>query len=287
MALSSAPSSKPRTAGSASTLPPSAANSTPQSRRRHRLRRRRKPRPRTGRLHLENRERPHHLPPHLFRHQLRPHPPRSHPLQNRRSRPRIRDPQVLAKRQTQAKENPAPPHRHRPTRPATDPLHLRRTKLHHHPPNGSHQPPSLHRSPGKTTLPPRRHPLRTRLPRKQHHRRLPPPPLRPKPTPPRPRRETGKQTGPRASARPTAPATTQALFPLLTSHSALVTSSLSVLTRTTEQLESAIAAGIQQIYCDFEDPRRYKHAVELARDSESAKSSWPPPASSKPARPAT
>ncbi len=67
----------------------------------------------------------------------------------------------------------------------------------------------------------------------------------------------------------TTPATTEALFPLLTSHSALPTSSLSVLTRTTEQLESAISAGIKQIYCDFEDPRRYKHAVELARDSSS------------------
>ena len=79
-----------------------------------------------------------------------------------------------------------------------------------------------------------------------------------------------KQTGPRASARPTAPATTQELFPLITDHSALATtSSLSVLARTTEQLQSAINAGIQQIYCDFEDPRRYKNAVELARDSDS------------------
>ncbi|MFK7851730.1 MAG: DUF3656 domain-containing protein [Akkermansiaceae bacterium] len=44
---------------------------------------------------------------------------------------------------------------------------------------------------------------------------------------------------------------------------------LSVLTRTTEQLEAAIEANVSQIYCDFEDPRRYKHAVDLARQSES------------------
>ncbi|MBG7608787.1 MAG: U32 family peptidase [Verrucomicrobia bacterium] len=77
--------------------------------------------------------------------------------------------------------------------------------------------------------------------------------------------EQGTQT----LVRPSAPATTQALFPLITRHSALATSSLSVLTRTTDQLEAAIAANIQQIYCDFEDPRRYKHAVELARESDS------------------
>jgi putative protease len=44
---------------------------------------------------------------------------------------------------------------------------------------------------------------------------------------------------------------------------------LSVLTRTTEQLEAAIESGIAEIYCDFEDPRRYKQAVEIARQSES------------------
>ena len=73
-------------------------------------------------------------------------------------------------------------------------------------------------------------------------------------------------------AKPTQPKptqTTQSLFPLITDHSALATPRLSVLTRTTEQLQSAISAGIKQIYCDFEDPRRYKQAVALARDSSS------------------
>jgi putative protease len=44
---------------------------------------------------------------------------------------------------------------------------------------------------------------------------------------------------------------------------------LSVLTRSMEQLEAAISASIPQIYCDFEDPRRYKDAVEATHDSSS------------------
>ncbi len=100
--------------------PPIPANPAPKSRRRHRLRRRGKPRSRARSFYLENRERPHHLPPHLFRHQLRPYPSRSHPLQNRRPRPGIRDPQILAKRQAQAKEDPPPPDPNRPTRPAPE-----------------------------------------------------------------------------------------------------------------------------------------------------------------------
>ncbi|RYD38481.1 MAG: U32 family peptidase [Verrucomicrobiaceae bacterium] len=44
---------------------------------------------------------------------------------------------------------------------------------------------------------------------------------------------------------------------------------LSVLCRTEEQVESAIAAGVGKIYCDFEDPRRYKDAVALVRGSDS------------------
>ncbi len=71
-------------------------------------------------------------------------------------------------------------------------------------------------------------------------------------------------------AKPTQPKptqTTQSLFPLITDHPALGTPHLSVLTRTTEQLESAIAAGVNQIYCDFEDPRRYKDAVSLFKST--------------------
>ena len=41
--------------------------------------------------------------------------------------------------------------------------------------------------------------------------------------------------------------------------------SLSVLTRTPEQLEAAIAASAERIYCDFEDPRRYRQAVATFR----------------------
>jgi putative protease len=40
-------------------------------------------------------------------------------------------------------------------------------------------------------------------------------------------------------------------------------SSLSCLCRTMDQLEAALEAGLPMIYCDFEDPRRYKEAVAL------------------------
>ena len=48
----------------------------------------------------------------------------------------------------------------------------------------------------------------------------------------------------------------------------LVTPSLTLLCRTLPQLEAALACQIETIYCDFEDPRRYKEAVALAADSE-------------------
>ena len=64
-------------------------------------------------------------------------------------------------------------------------------------------------------------------------------------------------------------ATTQALFPQISNPPISNPPSLSVLTRTTAQLEAAIQSNIAEIYCDFEDPRRYKHAVELARQSDS------------------
>ncbi len=78
-----------------------------------------------------------------------------------------------------------------------------------------------------------------------------------------------QEKGTRTLVRSTTPAITKHLFPLLTSHSALPTPTLSILTRTTGQLQSAIEADIPQIYCDFEDPRRYKEAVEIARESDS------------------
>lgn len=43
--------------------------------------------------------------------------------------------------------------------------------------------------------------------------------------------------------------------------------SLSVLCRNMEQLEAAIEAGIEKVYCDFEDPRRFKDAVKVFRST--------------------
>ena len=57
------------------------------------------------------------------------------------------------------------------------------------------------------------------------------------------------------------------LFPQLSNLPISNPPSLSILTRTLPQLEAAIEAGIPQIYCDFEDPRRYKEAVSLFRSS--------------------
>lgn len=49
----------------------------------------------------------------------------------------------------------------------------------------------------------------------------------------------------------------------------LAAPALSVLCRTAEQLEAALACGIQTLYIDFEDIRRYKDAVALVRASDS------------------
>ena len=55
------------------------------------------------------------------------------------------------------------------------------------------------------------------------------------------------------------------LFPQLSNLPISNPPSLSVLTRTLPQLEAALEANIPQIYCDFEDPRRYKEAVALSK----------------------
>ncbi|MGJ8724515.1 MAG: DUF3656 domain-containing U32 family peptidase [Roseibacillus sp.] len=47
------------------------------------------------------------------------------------------------------------------------------------------------------------------------------------------------------------------------------TPSLTLLCRTLPQLEAALACHIDTIYCDFEDPRRYKDAVALGTDTAS------------------
>ena len=45
--------------------------------------------------------------------------------------------------------------------------------------------------------------------------------------------------------------------------------SLTLLCRTLPQLEASLACDIATIYCDFEDPRRYREAVTLGADSDS------------------
>jgi putative protease len=59
------------------------------------------------------------------------------------------------------------------------------------------------------------------------------------------------------------------LFPSRPNTTPLDKPSLSVLTRTLEQLEAAISCSPSQIYCDFEDPRRYKEAVEIFKSQNS------------------
>ncbi|GHC61786.1 U32 family peptidase [Roseibacillus persicicus] len=48
-----------------------------------------------------------------------------------------------------------------------------------------------------------------------------------------------------------------------------VTPQLTILCRTMDQLRAALSCKIETIYCDFEDPRRYRDAVDLAKDSAS------------------
>ena len=52
-----------------------------------------------------------------------------------------------------------------------------------------------------------------------------------------------------------------------TPHSAFRTPHLSVLCRSIAQLSAAIACGAETVYCDFEDPRRYKEAVSLFKST--------------------
>lgn len=49
----------------------------------------------------------------------------------------------------------------------------------------------------------------------------------------------------------------------------LATPDLTLLCRTLPQLEAALACHIDTIYCDFEEPRRYKDAIALGEDSAS------------------
>ena len=57
------------------------------------------------------------------------------------------------------------------------------------------------------------------------------------------------------------PTTFRDLLPIQHSKSNIQNPSLSVLCRDFEQLHAAIECGVETVYCDFEDPRRYKDAV--------------------------
>lgn len=48
------------------------------------------------------------------------------------------------------------------------------------------------------------------------------------------------------------------------------TPNLIVLVRNLKQLQAAISAGIETLYCEFEDPRAYQQAVKLFRDAKTA-----------------
>ncbi len=71
-----------------------------------------------------------------------------------------------------------------------------------------------------------------------------------------------------AAIKPESPKITttyQDLLPTSNFQSPVSSSQLSVLCRTIGQLTAAIECGVETIYCDFEDPRRYKEAVSLFR----------------------
>jgi putative protease len=54
---------------------------------------------------------------------------------------------------------------------------------------------------------------------------------------------------------------------------------LIVMVRSLPQLEAALAAGVATIYCELEDPKRYRDAVRLARERRSAPPLTPDPSS--------
>lgn len=74
---------------------------------------------------------------------------------------------------------------------------------------------------------------------------------------------------PVSSPRPKITATFRDLLPDIPAP-VLRSPALSVLCRNFDQLSAAIEAGVETIYCDFEDPRRYKEAVSVLRASGSA-----------------
>ncbi|MGV0028376.1 DUF3656 domain-containing U32 family peptidase [Phormidesmis priestleyi] len=59
-------------------------------------------------------------------------------------------------------------------------------------------------------------------------------------------------------------ATLKTLLPAV-SHPSIAPADLIVLVRNLDQLEAAISANVQTLYCEFEDPRNYRQAVQLVR----------------------
>jgi U32 family peptidase len=73
-------------------------------------------------------------------------------------------------------------------------------------------------------------------------------------------------------SRPTTISVADLLPPLPQPPSPLSPPQLSVLCRSLPQVEAALDSGIATIYCDFEDPRRYKEAVALKSEISDLKS---------------
>lgn len=79
-------------------------------------------------------------------------------------------------------------------------------------------------------------------------------------------------------------ASLQALFPQSSgSPQSPTPAKLVVLVRNLNQLQAALKAGIETIYCEFEDPRKYKEAVKLVRHPKNLTQIWvAPPRITKP-----
>ena len=88
------------------------------------------------------------------------------------------------------------------------------------------------------------------------------------------RRALVKQLETAAAIKPERPKITTTYQDLLPSTSDVGSSTfdiptLSVLCRTLHQVTAALECGVETLYCDFEDPRRYKDAVTLVRAGDS------------------
>lgn len=66
------------------------------------------------------------------------------------------------------------------------------------------------------------------------------------------------------------------LLPSRSSHQP-TTPSLIVLVRNLQQLQAALIAGVDTIYCEFEDPRKYRQAVEMVRQQRRCGENFTPP----------